>query len=131
MLLTIMAAGSFSFYPAIGMLMERRTLRPLVPPDAILFFAGDGCGNFQLAGEMALTAPNTIAAADLNSDGRTDLVIGSTWTDPLGSNELHILLSEGDFRFREVGRLSSQARPWIGVIVADVNRRQVRSARLS
>jgi hypothetical protein len=58
---------------------------------------GDGTGNFTAAGtspEAAGTTPFSVAASDLNSDGRPDLAVAN-----IGSDDVTILLGDGTGNF--------------------------------
>jgi FG-GAP-like repeat len=69
----------------------------------IWILAGDGSGGFRVAGQVALEyRPAYAAAADLNSDGRTDLLVyqcTAVTTNCVPSGEFAVFLSQGDFQF--------------------------------
>jgi len=78
---------------------------------------GNGDGTFQAA--VAYNTgknPTAVAIADLNSDGKPDLVV----TD-VKSGNVSILLNKGNGTFNIVGQSAAGASPY-GVAIADVNR---------
>jgi len=101
---------------------DRKTDVAALGGSRISLFEGDGVGNLRLATELDIEA-NVVAAADVNSDGRTDFLVLTHWADPLsaGNQELLVFLSEGEFRFAPPVRARPKGRPWIGFEVADLN----------
>jgi hypothetical protein len=87
-------------------------------------FAGDGRGNFRQAGIVDPAVSAVLAVADLNSDGKTDLIL------QLATNEAGVSLSEGNNHFsqpRQVFRLEWKGPQGKGpsisrVSVCDLNR---------
>ena len=81
---------------------------------------GNGDGSFQpqlgyTAGDGAFLGPIAVAVADINGDGRLDLVSRIN-----ASNELSILLGNGDATFQTQMRVPVGASP-TAVAVADIN----------
>jgi hypothetical protein len=101
----------------------RTDLAALGSGGSLWFFSGDGTGDFRLVEELALEAPNVLAviAADLTSDGRTDLLVSRRWEDSLRPNNLDLYVSGGGFRFAPPQRLMSRERPWASISASDVN----------
>jgi hypothetical protein len=62
----------------------------------IMVLLGNGDGTFQAPKEMAVNYPTSIAAADLNHDGRIDLVVGSTQS----SDGIYTLFGNGNGTFQ-------------------------------
>src|SRR5437588_9317493 len=89
----------------------------------ITVLLGDGAGGFHLAPSSPIAASGTeLAAADLNGDGKTDLVLP---TRANGRNTLTILLGDGSGRFAPTpgSPLEVPGRDgWSSVAVADFNR---------
>jgi hypothetical protein len=67
-----------------------------VTPGAVTIFLGNGDAMFHLAGSIPVgVQPSSIAAADFNGDGRTDLAVTN-----LASGSVSVLIGQGDARFR-------------------------------
>src|SRR5262245_28635117 len=108
---------------------DGRTDLAAVDGQSLRVFEGDGQGGFRVAQELPVGAPVQITAVDLNSDGRTDVLVYHD--TPAPSGELAAFLSEGDFRFAPPIRFqpavsTTQGPPGgpyvLGFMVADLNR---------
>lgn len=76
---------------------------------------GDGAGNFAPAPLIALGArPGSIAAGDLNSDGRIDLVVGNR------AGGVTLLVADGNGSF-QAGQTLTQSREMSRVAVKDLS----------
>jgi hypothetical protein len=93
-----------------------------IPGRRVLLLLGDGAGRFTAAPgapirlETESYRRRTVAVAELNGDGRRDLVAVN------GSNSVSVLLGAGDGRFRAAAFSPiALPSPW-GVALADLNR---------
>ena len=87
---------------------------------ALTVLLGDGRGGFPAASSMPVRSvphPHGIAAADLDRDGRVDLM-----TDSWGRNELELLRGDGGGRFAEWQMVPVGQHPYQRARIADVNR---------
>lgn len=93
----------------------------------IYTFAGDGKGNFGPARRAYILDSNFVAnghplqAADLNGDGRTDLVINLTAKSSAGSPRIASLLSKGSAGFYWASAVSIAEPGATDIVVADFN----------
>ena len=81
----------------------------------ISILIGNGNGTFQAAVNYDAGSPYQLRVADLNGDGKLDLVAAS-WT----SNKVSVLLGNGNGTFQSVVAYSTGTEPH-GVAVADFN----------
>jgi sigma-B regulation protein RsbU (phosphoserine phosphatase) len=79
-------------------------------------FLGNGDGSFRVSDNLLNNEPTSVAVADLNDDGRPDLVV----TDN-GGGEVHIFLGNGDGLFQEAGRYRAGPSQASSVAVGDFN----------
>jgi hypothetical protein len=82
---------------------------------AVLLGNGDGTFRPALVSDAGGTQTISVAVADLNGDGKPDLVVANSVSLTLG-----VLLGNGDGTFRPVVTYSAGGSPW-SVAVADVN----------
>jgi uncharacterized protein (TIGR03437 family) len=83
----------------------------------IAILLGNGDGTFQAPIQInSNTAPPTISIADLNGDGKPDLVLG----DCCGLAEASFMLGNGDGTFQPESQFPSGPNPQ-GIVVADLN----------
>ena len=96
---------------------------------SLWIFEGDGQGGFHAVLELPVGDPVQITAMDLNSDGRSDLLVYYTTPAPFG--EFAAFLSEGDFLFAPPMRFRAPVStdqgppdgPYVlGFVIADLNR---------
>jgi microcystin-dependent protein len=79
---------------------------------------GNGNGTFQPARSFSLPAasyPNSVAVADVNGDGKPDIITANN-----GSNNVSVLLGNGDGSFQAARTFAEGSHP-MSVAVADVN----------
>ncbi len=76
----------------------------------VALFTNDGTGRFGLLPDTLDAGDGewSCAAADMNADGLVDVTIGTR-----GSNELTVLLSDGDGSFTETSRVPANGDPWM------------------
>jgi autotransporter-associated beta strand protein len=85
-------------------------------PGGVSVLLGNGNGTFTPAQLFAAGAyPNAVAVADVNGDGRKDLVVAN-----IGSNTVSVLLGNGDGTFQAAQNFAAGPFP-IAVAVADFN----------
>ncbi|HZS07992.1 MAG TPA: VCBS repeat-containing protein [Blastocatellia bacterium] len=88
-------------------------------PGRVVWLRGDGRGAFKEASEAPLSVPpgpRSVTLADMNGDGRPDVVIGH------GSNQLSVLLNDGRGRFTPApGSPCALGTQAFAVVAADVN----------
>ena len=78
---------------------------------------GNGNGTFQPAlNQMAGMYPDSVAIADVNGDGRPDLVVGNAWD----FSNVRVLLGNGNGTFQPAQNLTMASRV-TSVAIADVN----------
>jgi hypothetical protein len=90
---------------------------------------GNGDGTFQPAVTYLSrgTAPTWLAVADVNGDGKPDLVVANEYCSPIGANCINgqgsvgILLGNGDGTFQSAVLYGSGGEGAFSVAVADVN----------
>jgi hypothetical protein len=84
--------------------------------DSVSVLLGNGNGTFQSAVNFAVGVfPNAVAVADVNGDGRPDLVVTND-----GTNSVSVLLGNGDGTFQSAVNYGVGPHP-NSVAVADVN----------
>ncbi|MGA8153357.1 MAG: VCBS repeat-containing protein [Terriglobales bacterium] len=83
---------------------------------------GNGDGTFQTAVvyDSAGMSPSSVAAADLNGDGKPDLVVANSYL-PEGSGSVAVLLGNGDGTFQTAVTYTSGGRNPLSLVIADVN----------
>jgi hypothetical protein len=84
---------------------------------AYSIFTGNGDGTFSDADTLVDTIGGAPALADLNGDGKLDLVIGGAWW----TNTLHIYLGQGDGTFSGPDTLEAADNFPLYPALADVN----------
>ena len=84
---------------------------------------GNGNGTFQTAVTYDSGGPisQSVAVADLNGDGKLDLVVTSACVTCPGEGSVGVLLGNGDGTFRQAVMYASGADEATSVVVADVN----------
>lgn len=87
---------------------------------ALAFLAGDGTGNFKSPVNISVTGEiNFLLAADLNRDGKLDLIAGSgTLSGVPGAVQTYVLLGRGDGTFQPPTHAVGPGPP---LFVADLN----------
>jgi hypothetical protein len=90
----------------------------LNPGTTVSVLLGNGDGTFQAATNFAAGLdPVSVAVADLNGDGRPDLVVGNSY---FGSNMVSVLLGNGNGTFVAAVNIPAGATPR-AVALGDVN----------
>jgi hypothetical protein len=90
-------------------------------PDLALIFWGDGNGSFSGASAYSSNQGFTVPiAADVNGDGRTDLVMVMGQVDDYFTGSLNILYNEGGRTFRATPNTASGYAS--GIVAADFNK---------
>jgi hypothetical protein len=87
-------------------------------PGSVGLLLGNGDGTFQAATAFEVgSAIDSIAVADVNGDGKQDLLVGGGGEN----NNVGVLLGNGDGTFQPVVTYSSGGNTALSVAVADVN----------
>jgi predicted dehydrogenase len=92
------------------------------PGSTVSVLLGNGNGSFQAARLFtAGSYPRSVAVADVNGDGKPDLVIANAYThgSPAGGT-VSVLLGNGNGTFKAARNFATGLRPF-SVVVADVN----------
>ena len=92
--------------------------------DGVEIFLGNGNGTFQapVVYDTGAPFPYRVAIADLNGDGKLDLVVDHTVSDARLDSLLGILLGRGDGTFQAPVIYDSGVNPAVSVAVSDVDR---------
>jgi hypothetical protein len=104
--------------------LEPSFLTDPASPSRIAILAGRGDGTFSLARDLVLAPPNSVdlAAADVDDDGRLDLVTAASQYVPTDKGGLDVLRGNGDGTFERPVRYAEDQRwGYFRVTVADVN----------
>jgi hypothetical protein len=93
----------------------------LQPGNTVSVLLGNGDGTFAPQQTFAVGfAPDSIAVADVNGDGRPDLVVGCQPFNEYGVNSVSVLLGNGDGTFAPPQTFPVGPTPF-SVAVADIN----------
>ncbi len=90
---------------------------------AVGVLLGNGDGTFQAAQNYSTGAPSavSIAVADVNGDGKPDLLVAHKCTGFCNSSPVAVLLGNGDGTFKTALRYYSGGRNANSIVVADMN----------
>jgi FG-GAP-like repeat len=94
------------------------------PPETVSVLLGNGDGIFQAAVpyNSGASGASAVAVADVNSDGKPDLIVGfSAYVNPFNASAVSVLLGNGDGTFQTAQLFSSGGLGVHSVAVADVN----------
>jgi uncharacterized protein (TIGR03437 family) len=93
-------------------------------PGNLSVFFGDGNGNFQLAHTYSAgSLPSSLAAADLNGDGKPDLVVtdeSDPYVNPRAPGAVYVFLNDGKGGFQTPTKLTVGTYPF-SVFIGDLN----------
>ena len=89
---------------------------------AVLLGNGDGTFRPVVTYDSGGQYPDTVAIADVNGDGRLDIVVGDFWDPSVQRGLVGVLLGNGDGTFRPVVTYDSGGVAPSDVAIADVNR---------
>jgi hypothetical protein len=82
---------------------------------------GNGNGTFQAHRDFSVvTRPRSVAVADVNGDGKLDLIVTNYGNSQVANNSVSVLLGNGDGTFQPAVNLNTGSLPFF-VAVADVN----------
>jgi hypothetical protein len=87
---------------------------------ALQVLLGMGNGGLQYGATYALNRPQSVAAADFNADGKTDLVVGNNTLYLADADTLSLFLGQGNGTFQAPRTIASGGGA--GVAVGDFNR---------
>ena len=97
---------------------------PDCPSGAVSVLLGNGHGNFANAVTYGSggSDPHSVAVADVNGDGKPDLVVANVFGISAETGGIGVLLGNGNGTFRPAMSLDSGAVNAVSVKIADVNR---------
>jgi len=90
------------------------------PSGTVNVLEGDGHGAFSLAQSFAAPVNGSIVIADVNGDGKPDLVVGAICSG-CGNSGVGVFLGNGDGTFQPVRSYASSGADNVSVAVADLN----------
>jgi hypothetical protein len=93
------------------------------PKGTVGVLLGNGDGTFQAAVTYSSGGPETtsVAVADVNGDGKPDLVVANAVALPNGDGSVGVLLGNGDGTFQTAVAYDSGGNDAVSIAVADVN----------
>jgi len=90
------------------------------PYHSVVVLLGNGNGSFQPPLRFNVYSPGPISVADMNGDGKLDLVVGNHLGSTLSEGALSLLLGNGDGTFQPLQGFSARVSD-AAIAVADVN----------